>query len=347
MKLTLGILSIFLTLFASISYGQSFSFNYNLIRVWDENSKYDQEPPYVYSKKRNNKELKYISVVHTRSLNDSTAKLIKETIETFKPDIVIVEGVPTSYGFDIEIQKQAIDCIKNIEISGRPCGERDYTLKVAADNKIPFIGGEPGQEDERVYLTDYNEEEILFYYVARNLNQMIEAKLSNINSVREKNDSQRIFETIEDDYKKMLSQQLRSNDVNKPEYDFDKFKKWYSKSSGKGEFDPFKSQSSDYAPKNSGTELTELNKMSFQIDKAREPNILKTIQTQLNTYSKVLVVYGSAHLYKHKLVLEDAFSDKSQKKVNVDDSGRGFSKDVDNSSPLVPMNNSASKTIEH
>jgi hypothetical protein len=96
---------------------------------------------------------------------------------------------------------------------------------------------------------------------------------------------------------------------------------WYKQATGNSfSFEDLKND--DYAPLKNGNKL---NRISSLADEVREKNILKTIEDNLNQKRKVLVVYGSSHLYKHQAVLDDAFS-SVKVNSNVDDSNRGIQK---------------------
>lgn len=85
-------------------------------------------------------------------------------------------------------------------------------------------------------------------------------------------------------------------------FDYESLVALYEKHIGKN-FDYRNIKYEDIAPYKDGHYLQQLSTI---IDRKRETNILNVIESSLNAYDKILVVYGVGHYLKHKPVLDKA-----------------------------------------
>lgn len=324
------VMIIFLLFILNISgvLAQDFEFDFELIRDWTKESKHLKTPPYIYENKKEETSIRYIAVEHTANLNDPTYTLIEKSIKEYKPQVVIIEGVPSSLGLsNSNIAKSAEDCFVKSNKELFVCGEAMFTAQLANKNSIQFVGGEPDVQAEIKELTgqSYSYEDIYFFYVARNL-------------YGEKRSGGLSQESLENSYYQSLS---RYTDPSSEQFNFENFKKWFAKELEK-ELSISNLENQDYAPFNSGHRL---NKIAYAIDTVREKNILETIEKSLNQYKRVLVVYGASHLYKHQLVLDDAFQKKEKplEDIHINNSRLNEEKLNNSSSPI--SNESSSKVV--
>jgi hypothetical protein len=264
-------------------------FDLTLVREWTKDSRHPQDPPYVFSLAQGDYSLKYIAAKHSSNLMDPLFSLITKTVEEHKPKIVVIEGVPTSIGINnLEILKSAENCSKKSNPDTFVCGEPLFLVLLAHAKGISFVGGEPDfiEISQQLISLGLNQQEILFFHVARNLFGM-------------KRSGELTLSNLEIAY----ASQLKKYAATQSNYTFDQFKAWY-KQELKKDFTWDGLINPDYAPFKTGHKL---NQIAFAIDEVRERNILKTIEQSLIDYKHVLVLYGSGHLFRHQLVLENAF----------------------------------------
>ena len=297
-------LLLILLILSTCALSQEFSFDMNLIREWTKDSKLSNPAPYVYTKKKDGKEIRYIAVNHTKNHKSKTFKLIKRVIKDFKPHVVIIEDIPSSLGYsEFEIVEQAQSC----KHKRGKCSEAFYAAKFASKKGIQFQGGEPDTpaQIDHIAKNGFSSRDANFFFIARDLySHKRDGEIK-------KSDLKAFFE----------SEIARYDDPSKVQNNYESFKSWYEEATGNSfSFEDLKND--DYAPLRNGNKL---NKISALADEVREKNILKTIEDNLNQKRKVLVIYGSSHLYKHQAVLDDAFR-KEKINRNVDDSNRGIQK---------------------
>lgn len=293
-----------LLILSTCALSQEFTFDMDLIREWNQDSKLSKPIPYVYRNKKDGREIRYIAVRHTNNHKSDTFKIIKRTIKIFKPHVVIIEGVPSSLGYsEFGLVEQASNCKAN---RGK-CSEAFYAAKFATKKGIQFQGGEPDTpvQIDHIAKNGLTTRDANFFFIARDL-------------FSHKRDG----EIKESDLKAFFESEIaRYDDPTKAQNSYESFMSWFKDATGNDfSFENLKNE--DYAPLKSGHKL---NKISALADEVREKNILKTIEVNLNLKRKVLVVYGSSHLYKHQEVLDDAFR-KERVNRNVDDSNRGIQK---------------------
>jgi hypothetical protein len=285
-------LFIFLFSFYSFSAEPSLVFNYELIRDWTKDSRHPQTPPYVYSSELSGFKINYIAANHTVILKDPLYALIAKTMQDNSPKIVVIEGVPSSLGVNHpDIIKSAEACAEKSTADTFSCGEPLYTALLAKSNNMSFIGGEPDFKEILSQLASFglSQEDIAFFHVARNLYGM-----------------KRAGELNADNVSSAFTSQLEKLKMQDGDLSLIQFKIWYKNVLQK-EFSLDSLSNPDYAPFKTGHKL---NQIAYAIDEVREKNILKTIEQALKDYKQVMVVYGSGHLYRHQLVLDDAFKER-------------------------------------
>src|SRR5260221_4801903 len=126
--------------------------------------------PFIACHKNHEQELCYIGSDHSSDINSKTFKLIRKTIEEFKPDLLVLEGFETNKGLS------PIAMINYVRKSCTPsssddfkCGEPQYAVHLAHLMNIPFIGGEP--DDEEIFTPlqgqGYEKDDIFGFYFTR------------------------------------------------------------------------------------------------------------------------------------------------------------------------------------
>lgn len=96
--------------------------------------------PFVASFKNGNGELRYLPVSHAGDKNSPTFTLIKKSIQSFKPDVILLEGIEMTEGYS---SKRVINKAKNCSPHWNKCVEILYAANLSNKNNINFIGCEP------------------------------------------------------------------------------------------------------------------------------------------------------------------------------------------------------------
>lgn len=223
----------------------------------------------------------YIAALHSSELDSATFKIIMNTVEKENVALMILEGFRYSLGISPEVMANwAVKQYQNGVYDGF---ETAYSLSLATQKKIPFIGCEP--DDSAIYTQilkcGYNVEDLLFCYFVQQTFQANEAQ--------SKADSQTLFKKL------MKSKQDVFELETEPTYN--EFQEWYLKKNGR-QFVPSLIGEDVSAPYENGELFTQ--RVSSVICKIRDQFILARIEDAMNTHNTVLVVCGGSHWSLHR-----------------------------------------------
>ncbi|MDE0091930.1 MAG: hypothetical protein OXN83_01430 [Oligoflexia bacterium] len=286
-----------------VSNSRSLRFDLSLIRQF-ENINMNKEPcrrvdPFVirYSDKGNIYSLWYVGARHGPVSQNPTFLVIDWLFQSqdWKPRVIIFEGYPHSFPAS-EYKNKASICQRN-------CGESEYLVYSALKFRIPFTGAEPspGEIRNHLYRKGYSDDDYIGLQVIRT-----------IISGRRKEEIRAIIpgRKIEEQIKqKSWNRLLRDFDVGEliGKRGYKDFLKWFHHKLGKAfNINNMMNIDRNYIRPHSTGNYTQ--RLSAYVDELRERTILKIVERSLNTYKKVLIVYGSSHHAKHRFVLEKAFS---------------------------------------
>jgi len=272
-----------------ISFGKCAYADYDLTKL--KNYSFELErtppviPPFLACYKKDDRELCYIATNHGTDQNSATFKLVRDVIEDFKPNLVIIEGFETKKGESPSDINELVE--KFCKVNPSVCEEPHYAVSQASSKNIPFIGGEP--DDEEVYdklrYEGYSKNDVFAFYFARLVPQLYrEGQVSNMEDVHKKFD----------EYLKVSS--VSGVTLTYPEYE-DWMKRNISPSIG---FDEMKDPKF-VAPFANGNKLQEIANKNEWI---RDRHILKVIFDSVLKYKRVLVIYGHSHFLTQIDVLE-------------------------------------------
>ena len=251
----------------------------DLLTPWSEALKdvTTAESPALYEFKDADKKLWYLASRHSNQVDQPVFKFI-DLVMKKNPDVIIVEGFETDLGLSPKAISESV--LTGIKDGFYPSGEPSYAIDLAVKNRIPFIGGEPNDKDiyQQILKAGYSANDLLSFNFIRRLPQI--------------NRSGELEKTkIEEIYRGYIKGKAKDFGYTEKTLSFVEFKKWYKKNQGKT-FSLDAGAKGETAPIE-GPYYTQ--KISLEVTKIRDMNILKTVSCMMNKYKKVLVIYGSSH----------------------------------------------------
>jgi hypothetical protein len=272
----------------------------SLIQNYTQTLEYQEKlkAPFIASYNYGEKKLVYVAAVHSDGSGNLTHQAIKKAFQEFKPDFLIVEGSAFTIVSDPDDIKYANICQKQ---SFKNCAEDAFAITEALKANIPFCYGEPSDAAihsnlKKRFITD---DELIAFYALRNIPQW---KRIGIKPSPELTAawSKKLVEALAKSSKKFRAKTVMSEA---------KFKKIYKAKMGTA------FNFSDISDETISPQIDQnpkwANKMAHLVDVLREQFLVKQIETRLNKHKKVLVVYGSAHLIKHRPMLSKVFGEST------------------------------------
>lgn len=248
------------------------------------------EPPYVARYERDGKALSFLAARHEHVLGSATFLLVEEEIESFRPEVVLIEGLETRHGFS---PKFYVDEARVPRSDDRyPMGEPGFAASLAAARDIPFLGGEPSDEEvhEAIVGDEFELIDIVYFYVVRQIPQW----------KRNGEDEERDFEELST--RRIATEEKR---LRIPVGTFarrESFEAWYARRNGRP-FDYDEINTQPTAPlDHEGALFTNL--LSCRVGEVRDTHIVRQIAALLAHHDRVLVIYGAGHHVQQKRVLE-------------------------------------------
>jgi hypothetical protein len=261
----------------------------SLLVPWTERAQQRfPEPPYAARYERDGKSLSYVAARHEHHYGSRTFQLIDREFRDFLPQVVVIEGLETEHGTSPAFYREAFS--RYLEKESWPIGEPGYSASLAQARGIPFIGGEPSDEEIRdaVVTGPIESRDLLYYYVVRQIPQW----------KRTGEDQTRSFEEL---YAESVRHDMRKLGLDDDTLaDPATFAAWYEVKNGR----PFRYE--EVTTRQSAPVEGELftNDMSLRIGAVREVHIVRLIAELLNKHDRVLVVYGAGHHVQQEKVLE-------------------------------------------
>lgn len=183
----------------------------------------------------------------------------------------------------------------------KSCGEPSYAAYVATQLDIPFVSGDPSDNDILPFLFDknYSSDDLIGYRLIQFIPQWRRAGELDFDTTPTRLEKRAVW----------YSQKLKSKNI----FTFQSLKEWFTTKTGLP-FDWNKIGTSTVSPE-IGPQSTNLNKLSYNVDLARNAFLLKKIEENINTRKKVLVIFGQGHLVMLRPALEEALGKSTDKKV--------------------------------
>ncbi len=244
--------------------------------------------PFISNYNYGDKNLVYVASVHQEGPGTLTQKTIEKAMKEFKPDFLIVEGSAFTIISDPDDIAYASECHKK---KYKFCREDAYAVNLALRAKIPFCYGEPS--DAAIHNTlkksGVTDEELIAFYTLRGLPALKrEGQFNN----------KKLVELLNRSSKKFRADKFIS---------VAQFKKLYKKKMN-AEFKILNISDETISPQIDQNPMWS-NKIAYAVDVLREQFLTKQIETRLNKYKKVLVVYGAEHLMKARPMFSRALGE--------------------------------------
>jgi hypothetical protein len=255
------------------------------LAIWSQSLAASQaDGPEILVFERGKVNLAFVGVQHESDPASSTHRLITSTFGVFTPRVVIVEGVPTSWGYDPARLVRVIG--EKPDAQGlMPSGETFPAVRGAVGAGSKLLGGEPDDADvrriaSRLGVTDLD---LLGFYVLRVVPQWL---------------SQKKFDDLESESATgLIEQQLeRSRREIGLETavlpNAEAWRGWRLLKNPKAS--PKTLDVEETGPLADGPWPT--NVTAAAISRARDTHLYEVINQQLAEHSSVMVVYGGSHV---------------------------------------------------
>jgi hypothetical protein len=231
---------------------------------------------------------------------DPTLKTIAEVTSLNALEVIVVEGLRTGNELSPKsILKRADACESS---RYRACGEDIFAINQARKHHIAFISGEPSETTIRdeVHKAGYTVQDLLGFYVLRQLAQFT-PRAANMTETELTKEIDRILVF----FRKQLGTKAR--------FGVGEFKDWYSEHAIRNKsFSQV--DTGDVGPAD-GPAATYIQRISHQVSLIRDRAIVKTVERMLESFDRVLVVYGGSHLLRQEPAFAEAMGSAAYSKL--------------------------------
>ena len=252
----------------------------------EEYGKIKHENPYLYKlESESGRQLLFFGAKHSADPDEPQFIRIKESLESFNPDLVMVDAAPGPKVSREEFNNGILEQDLNEVIKRR--GDPGFTIRVAVENDIPWFCPEPNPRKEFEFLFEkgFTKEEIQAWALFRNI------------PVFNKRRGDRTF----DEFTETAINGFLDKSGWKLEASIDQIIKIGIEMIGE-EVDVENDMNiHKYTNPGNKNKMQQLSSLSWRF---RDEVILENIAEKLEDYNKLFVVYGSSHA----VVLEPALS---------------------------------------
>lgn len=245
--------------------------------------------PFLAHFKRGERELVYVAAFHEKRVGAATFKLIDRAFGNHDFRMVVLEGFPASLGVSPPTIVEDFERGRDGKIYH--WGEPSYAALKARSLGIPFIGGEPDEQDivHEALTSGFSTEDLVGFYVVRRIQQAIRDGVVPSASLEE----------IYDDFVPWVRQETG---LVAKDFGFGAFQVWYENANGKA-FDLQTFDPEEAAPLARGKYRTQ--RISHVLGMARDRFVVKLTARMLDRHGRVLVVFGKSHLAQQRPALEE------------------------------------------
>jgi len=265
-----------------------------LIRSWNHEMgrEFPGENPGLAHYKKGPYELFYAAVGHQNEINGPTLTLVRKLFEKYDFNVVIIEPIRNDMGkspkWYLDMAKRGIE--KDVIVGG----EGTLSAILADQKKIPFIGGEPSDkiQYERLRADGYTDLDIVGFVLVRQIPQW----------VRERENKTDLIDRKGPDFNKNYC--AIYGILNCPSVQ--QVKVWFK--SKTGEYLTPDVPNENFAPHSDGNWTQQI---SASLNDVRNAFTLRVIESSLQKYKKVAVVYGASHLIMLRKSLDQSLGEPS------------------------------------
>lgn len=236
--------------------------------------------PFVASYQRGNEKLVFVGVRHAFDPDNPTMRAVAEGFSRIAPAVVVLEGFPTSMGENPLPLVQVAQRYGAADADAFARGEAMYAASLALARGIPFLGGEPTQEEQLDGLRaeGFTDADRAFDAVLGWFSQ----------SLRSKEVPDTSLASLEDIYPRLVDVVRDQTGLEAPS--IQGFRRRYEELYGVDIVgDPQFLRRTDIFDTSARARLSVASMM------IRDRHILSVIENQLSQRRSVLVVYGGAH----------------------------------------------------
>jgi hypothetical protein len=261
----------------------------------------DVEGAAIFTYQGCGKRLDFVATSHTNDPNSDTFKAVRQAA-AFKPEAILIEGVPADYGPSLPQLSQMA-----AQANGTPSDtEAMLSVRLAESNAIPFQGAEPLDTEIVALVKDQGLSplDLIGFYTLRQLPQIQRA-----GEVGGPNDP-RMERVLADTARYFATEIGETEDFAGPLTTLEGFSAWYHAFNDESFAEDFDAR--DVYPSAGVDTPRASNRASDIVADARDAFILEQIETALNAYDHVVIVYGGSHHSVQRSALEAAFGTAAQ-----------------------------------
>lgn len=231
------------------------------------------------------KKLIFFATYHLSTPNNPIVTMVDTIFKKYNPQFCILEGFDSSEGIN---PTRILEMAHEYCAQGKHC-ENLYTANLCHQHAISFIGGDPRESSYLEALKSYgfNEEDVIFFWVATMINQW-----HRNNEVHQN--------TLPNKVNDLIQQSLAwSFDRESLPYTYADFLTWHNKKIGK----PFnitqdflwKIPTTNELQPSTAPDATIYQQLQAHIQRIRDTHVLMLAQDALKQHDIVLIVYGASH----------------------------------------------------
>jgi hypothetical protein len=233
------------------------------------------------------KKLWFVAARHSDQENSPTFKTVKKAFDELRPQVIIIEGVEDTGVLSPPEYSKYVNRMASEHF--KKGGEPAYAAWLGIQNNIPYAPSEPTNLDiaRSFEKKGQTRKDYAYFEIARFLPQW------------------KMTDTIHNwnDYKKEANKfagyEFKNLGIHET-FNFEDFLKWCRIQLGHDL--NYNAVVDDFSPQ-TDRNPTGMNRLSKEVDGSREPHIHEVTVRMLNQYDRVLIVFGSGHLVKHRAAL--------------------------------------------
>lgn len=269
------------------------------LMTYAEYAKVQHPELYEYQLVTGERSLDFLGVKHTNNPSDSVFEYIREQLDLQKPDLVLIEGVPSINSRSTEeINKNLVSMTDNEVI--QKYGEAIFTAKLAAERGIKIVSPEPDEESAVRFIEKQGlSREVIFAH-------RVAALIAQYNRAQMKPD----LENYIAPYLSAMSAQFGWEDF---DFSLEHFKSAHEAIFHKvyqPEDVAFYKAACDPVPWE-GKAYASTNAVAAKWGEYRDQHMLNELQKALDVYKKLFIVYGSSHAVILEPALKKMMADRT------------------------------------